>query len=73
MAITKIHVGEGYKKARNKEKYYEEHESQLMILDAAERAIRSIGLDPNKVSYEQVINGIEKLKEQKKEIQGETR
>ena len=44
-----------------------------MILDAAEREIRSIGLDPDKVSYEQVINGIEKLKEQKKEIQGETR
>lgn len=66
-------VGEGYKKARNKEKYYEEHESQLMILDAAEREIRSIGLDPDKVSYEQVINGIEKLKEQKKEIQGEYR
>jgi len=43
--------------------------SQLLILDAADRQIRSMGLEPDKVSSEQVINGIERLKEKKREIQ----
>ena len=34
-----------------------------MIFDAAVRHIRSRGLDPDKVSYEQVMQGIQRLKE----------
>ena len=52
-----------YRNAKDKEKYYESHESQLMIFDAAVRHIRSRGLDPDKVSYEQVMQGIQRLKE----------
>ena len=44
-----------------------------MIFEAGEREIRAKGLDPDKVSYEQVIEGINKLKEQRKSIQAEYR
>ncbi|MBQ9359913.1 MAG: relaxase/mobilization nuclease domain-containing protein [Lachnospiraceae bacterium] len=62
---------DAYKKARNKEKFYENHESQMIIFEAAEREIRAKGLDPAKVTYEQVIEGIEKLNAQKKSAQAE--
>ena len=39
----------------------------------AEREIRSMGLDPVKVSYEQVLGEIEKLAARKKEVQAEYR
>ena len=64
---------DAYKKARNKEKFYENHESQMIIFEAAEGEIRAKGLDPAKVTYEQVIEGIDKLKEQRKSVQAEYR
>ena len=66
-------VSEAYARAGDKEKFFEAHESQLMIFDAAEREIRSMGLDPVKVTYEQVLGKIEKLAAQKKEVQAEYR
>ena len=62
---------DAYKKARNKEKFYENHESQMIIFEAAEKEIRAKGLNPAKVTYEQVIEGIEKLNAQKKSAQAE--
>ncbi len=53
--------GEIYHKAIDRESFYENHESQMIILDAAERFIRSKGIDPNKITYEQVTESIEKL------------
>ena len=44
-----------------------------MIFDAAEREIRSMGLDPVKVTYEQVLGEIEKLSAMKNESQVEYR
>lgn len=52
-----------YRAAKDPEEYYEGHESQLMIFGAAERHIKETGLDPEKVSYKQVIDGIQKQKE----------
>lgn len=62
---------DAYKKTKNKEKFYENHEAQLIIFNAAEREIKAIGLNPAKVTYEQVIEGIEKLNIQKKSVQAE--
>ena len=64
-------IGTAYKNVKNKEKFFEAHESQLMIFEAGEREIRAKGLDPGKISYEQILDGIEKLKRQKKEVQTE--
>ena len=66
-------IGTGYKNAKNKESFFEAHESQFMILEAAEREIRSKWMDPENVSYEQVKEGIEKLTQRKKEVQSEYR
>ena len=44
-----------------------------MIFDAAEREIRSMGLDPVKVTYEQLLGEIERLKDQRKAVQAEYR
>ena len=66
-------VAGAYKKAKDKEKFYEEHESQLMIFDAAKSEIKAKGLDPEKITYEQVLEGIEKLTERKKTAQTEYR
>ena len=60
---------DAYKKARNKERFYENHESQLIIFEAAAREIRAKGLDPGKVTYEQITDGISKLSESKKIMQ----
>lgn len=45
------------------EDYYESHESQLMIFDAAARQIRAKGLDPEKIPYKQVMDGIQRMQE----------
>ncbi len=66
-------VAEAYKKAKDKEKFYEEHESQIMIFDAAKSEIMTKGLDPAKITYEQVLEGIDKLTERKKTAQAEYR
>lgn len=66
-------IGMAYGRAKDKERFFEAHESQLMIFEAAEREIRSKGLDPEKVSYEQVMDGIEKLKQRKNGTQSEYR
>ena len=54
---------EHYKAARDPEEYYESHESQLMLFGAAERHIRAKGLDPERVSYKQVMDGIQRIQE----------
>ena len=45
----------------------------MIIFEAAEREIRAKGLNPAKITYEQVVEGIEKLKEQRKSVQTEYR
>ena len=52
-----------YMSAKDPEAYYESHESQLMIHDAAERHIKEKGLDPDKITYKQVMDGIQKMQE----------
>ena len=52
-----------YRSARDPEDYYESHESQLMIFDAATRQIKAKGLDPEKISYKQVMDGIQRMQE----------
>ena len=54
-----------YNSVKNKESFYELNESNLMIFEAAERFIKSRGLDPEKVTYEQVRQGIETLTAEK--------
>ena len=66
-------IGTGYKNAKNKESFFEAHESQLMIFEAGEREIRAKGLDPGKISYEQVMDGIEVLNQKRKEAMGKYR
>lgn len=66
-------VAEAYKKVKDKEKFYEEHESQIMIFNAAKSEIMAKGLDPAKITYEQVLEGIEKLTDRKKAAQAEYR
>ena len=44
-----------------------------MIFDAAKSEIKAKGLDPEKITYEQVLEGIEKLTERKKTAQTEYR
>ena len=64
-------VTEAYDASKNKERFFEAHESQLMIYEAAEREIRSKGLDPSRVAYIQIMDGIKKLNENKEEAQVE--
>ena len=66
-------IGTAYKNVKNKEKFFEAHESQLMIFEAGEREIRAKGLDPGKISYEQVMDGIEVLNQKRKEAMGKYR
>ena len=66
-------VSDAYERSGDKEKFFETHESQLMIYDAAERQIRAMGLNPAKVTYEKVMGEIKRLSEQKKEAQAEYR
>ena len=66
-------IGTAYKNARNKERFFEAHESQLMIFEAGEREIRAKGLDPGKISYSQVMDGIEVLNQKRKEAMGKYR
>ena len=62
-----------YKKAKNKEQYYEQHESQMLLFNAADRYIRSVGLDSSKVTYEQVVEGINKLNAKKEGLKDKQR
>ena len=66
-------IGTAYKNVKNKEKFFEAHESQLMIFEAGEREIRAKGLDPGKISYEQVMDGIEVLNQKRKEAMSKYR
>lgn len=50
-----------YHRAKNKESFYELNESNLRIFEAAECFINPRVLDPEKVTYEQIMNGIETL------------
>lgn len=62
-----------YRKAKNKESYYEQNESNLLLFDAADRFIRSKGLDPEKITYDQVMQGIEKLTAEKEKTRTDYR
>ncbi|MBQ9605854.1 MAG: hypothetical protein IJV16_01600 [Lachnospiraceae bacterium] len=64
-------ISDAYKNSKNKEKFFEAHESQLMIFETAEREIRFKGFDPAKVTYEQIMEGIEKFKRQEIEARTE--
>ena len=66
-------VSDAYARAGDKERFFEAHESQLMIFDAAEREIRSMGIDPVKVTYERVLAEIEQVSGKKKEAQAKYR
>ncbi len=57
-----------YRAAKDREAYYEAHESQLMIYDAAVRHIRESGMDPKQVSYKQVMDGIQKMQERSESL-----
>lgn len=50
-----------YRAAKDPEGYNEGHESQLMIFDAAVRHMRESGLDPSRVTYGQVMDGIQRM------------
>ena len=62
-----------YRAAKDKETYYEDHESQLMIYDAAVRHIKERGLDPSKVTYRQVTDGIQRMTEKSDSLKGKYR
>ena len=62
-----------YRAAKDKETYYEAHESQLMIYDAAVRQIKERGLDPSKVTYRQVTDGIQRMTEKSDSLKGKYR
>ena len=51
----------GYRSAKNRERFYQSHEAQMLIFQASDRFIRSKGLNPEKVTYEQVMESIHKL------------
>ena len=52
-----------YRASKDPESYYEGHESQLMIFDAAVRHLKESGLDPSRVTYGQVMDGIQRMQE----------
>ena len=62
-----------YRAAKDRETYYEDHESQLMIYDAAVRQIKERGLDPSKVTYRQVTDGIQRMTEKSDSLKGKYR
>ena len=62
-----------YRAAKDREAYYEAHESQLMIYDAAVRHIRESGMDPKQVSYKQVMDGIQKMQERSESLKDKYR
>lgn len=62
-------VAKKYNVAKNKERFYEEHESQLMIYEAARNALRKEGLNPKTLKYEQFTEAIDKLQKKKNDYQ----
>ena len=51
-----------YRNAKNKERYYQLNESRIMLFEAAERSIKKMGIDPESVTYDMVLNRISELK-----------
>ena len=42
--------GLGYRRAKNQDQYYRINESRIMLIEAAERNIRQMGIDPESVT-----------------------
>ena len=53
--------GVGYRKARDQDRYYRINESRIMLLEAAKKNIRQMGIDPDSVTVSMVMDRIAEL------------
>ena len=59
-----------YKKSKDPDRYMQSHESQLMLFDAANKKLRDMGIDPEKMDVEKMHADLLSLKDKRLSVQG---